>query len=293
MTFTKDSARAGSAPIADQGKNALKVLSNAVLNCFLCLLIVLPAAGIVLPVLSMLVCSFCRFWSSAGIKGITLRWYEEVFQYPMFLDSIVLSLKISLLSVLANNVIGLPFAYALIRFRFPGKNIINETLRLPIVIPGLVFALSLIISFRHLYGSWYLIFIASVVFSLPFYVETVVNALRAFDFVVLENAARTLGAATLKSHWLVLLPMLRVPVIIASATVFTISWSEFSISFLLASANAFPVSGLLYSAYTGTSVQFSSAASIVYVAVLVPFLILLYRYSGNMRTAAKPANRDG
>ncbi|HWQ62343.1 MAG TPA: ABC transporter permease subunit, partial [Negativicutes bacterium] len=242
-------------------------------------LIVLPAAGILLPIMAMFVCSFSERWSSNGISGFTFAWYNEVFDYPGFLDSILLSLKVAFLTALFDNIIGLPLAYALAKYSFPGKSAVTELFRLPIIKPGLVFALALIICFGDLYGSWHLLLIAHVVFSLPFFVEPVLNCLRAFDFVMLENAARTLGATQLKCHYNVLLPLLRVPIIVGSTTVFTISWSEFNVSFLLSSAKAYPISGLLYAAYTGTSIQFSSAASMVFISVLIPFLLAL-NYAG-------------
>lgn len=258
----------------------VEALAAVVTKVTLGVLIIIPAAGILLPIATMLFCSFSQTWSSAGVHGFTLDWYSDVLNYPGFVESMILSLKIACLTVLVCNVIGLSFSYAVVKYRFIGKNLLVELLRLPIIIPGLVFALGLIISFGNLYGTWYLIWIAHVVFSLPFYIEPIINALRAFDFVTLENAAKTLGASRLQSQWLILLPLLRIPVLIGSATVFTISWSEFNITFLLSSANAYPISGLLYSAYTGTSVQFSSAASMVFICVLIPFLLGLNYYSG-------------
>ena len=76
-----------------------------------------------------------------GIKsGFTIRWIVEVLN--LYTDTIYLSLLIAITCLLLTLIIGIPAAYVLARVGGRISRIIEETIVLPIAVPGLAIAIS-------------------------------------------------------------------------------------------------------------------------------------------------------
>ena len=110
-----------------------------------------------------------------GIKsGFTIRWIVEVLN--LYTDTIYLSLLIAITCLLLTLIIGIPAAYVLARVGGRISRIIEETIVLPVAVPGLAIALALIIiygGFRDFRTSWYFILDGQVIYTLPFKVRSV------------------------------------------------------------------------------------------------------------------------
>lgn len=126
-----------------------------------------------------------------------------------------LTLKIAACATLLNLVFGVGIGYAMARWRFPGRNLLDAVLTLPMVMPPTVlgYYLLVLVGTHSPLGSWLLqtfgirlIFtwqaavIAAAVVSFPLVFKA---ARAAFEVVEpqLEDAARTLGI----SEWAVFL----------------------------------------------------------------------------------------
>jgi len=114
-----------------------------------------------------------------GIKsGFTLRWVFEVLD--LYSETIYLSLIIAIACLLVTLIIGIPAAYVLARIGGRVSRIIEETIVLPVAIPGLAIALALIIiygGYRDFRSSWYFILVGHILFTLPFMVRSVLAVL--------------------------------------------------------------------------------------------------------------------
>ncbi len=132
-----------------------------------------------------------------------------------------LSLITSTLATLVSLVLGVPLAWALARFTFPGRSVIRAFVTVPLVLPPVVGGVALFLAFgrRGLIGGpiydatgWSLPFttaavvVAETFVAMPFLVVTVEGALRAAD-IRYEEAAATLGASRLVVLRRVTLPM--------------------------------------------------------------------------------------
>src|SRR5204863_9617143 len=89
----------------------------------------------------------------------------------------------------------------------------------------------------------------------------------------LERAAASLGASAWQRLRHILLPNLRHALVIGSLLVFTISLGEFNASFLLATPENLPLPAALYDSYTNDSFQVSSAATSIFMLVVIPVLL--------------------
>jgi spermidine/putrescine transport system permease protein len=113
--------------------------------------LVWTAAGAVLAFLylPLLVMAFFSFnespYTSLPFTGFTLHWYEKLLQDRQMLQSIVNSIYVALGVVLLSTLFGLPAAIALDRADFPGKALFRRIVLLPIVLPGVITGVSLLL----------------------------------------------------------------------------------------------------------------------------------------------------
>ena len=115
-------------------------------------------------------------------------------------------------------------------------------------------------------------------------VRSVTSTLRSYDHAALERAARSLGAGFWQTCWHVTLPNLRHALVVGSLLVFAVSFGEFNVSFLLNTPlyQGFPAA--LYATYTTNSFQVSSAATTLFLLVIVPVLLVIQAIGGRAST---------
>ena len=157
------------------------------------------------------------------LKSSTLGWegFWHVATQPRVLASFKLSFGASLIAALINVVFGLIFAWVLVRYRFPGKRLIDALIDLPFALPTAVAGITLATLYAK--NGWlgslleplgievaYTrlgILVALVFIGLPFVVRTVQPVLEDLESEV-EEAAACLGANRWQTFWIVVVPYL-------------------------------------------------------------------------------------
>lgn len=219
---------------------------------------------------------------SAGAREtqgpVTLLWYEYV--VSVYGHTILLSLQLALSSIVITIFLGVTGGYALVRYDFPGKRLLEELVVLPLALPGISVAVALIATYGAIRGSSLIILFGHLLYTLPFMLQSVTSTLRSYDFLELERAASSLGAGWIDRLRYILLPNLRHSVVIGSLLVFTISLGEFNASFLLTTPVTLTLPAALYDSYTNDSFQVSSAATSVFMAIVVPVLMSIQLLGG-------------
>jgi len=184
----------------------------------LCLVVLIPLSMIVLKTAQI---GWSRFWAIA-VTERALAAYE-------------LSFGASLCAALINAAFGVLLAWILVRYRFPGRGVIDALVDLPFALPTAVggIALAGVYSTRGWLGAALArvgvqaafsrlgVVIALVFVGLPFVVRTVQPVLEDFD-VEQEEAAATLGATRLQTFRRVVLPA----ILPAAITGFTLSFAR-------------------------------------------------------------------
>ena len=198
----------------------------------------------------------------------------------MYGSTILFTLQVAVVSVILTTLIGVAAAYALVRYSFPGRALIEEVVLLPMSIPGIAVAIALIQAHTTLRPTWYIILAGHLLYTMPFMVRAVTNTLRSFDFLTLEQAAASLGATWGQRMRWVLLPNLKHAILVGSLLVFAISLGEFNASFLLNTPTNQTFPAALYDTYNLDSFQVSSAATTIFMAMLFPALLLLQYMGG-------------
>src|SRR6204780_4046683 len=82
-------------------------------------------------------------------RNLTLNWYRLLLDDGALWDAVVNSLEVALAAVLIAIALGLPAALALDRVNFPGKTIFRRLVLLPLILPGIITGLSLLMLFRQ------------------------------------------------------------------------------------------------------------------------------------------------
>ena len=157
------------------------------------------------------------------LKSSSLGWegFWTVVTHPRVLASFKLSFGASLAAAAINLVFGLLFAWVLVRYRFPGKGVIDALVDLPFALPTAVAGIALATLYAK--NGWigsileplgievaYTpagIFVALVFIGLPFVVRTVQPVLEDLEAEV-EEAAACLGANRWQTFHRVILPYL-------------------------------------------------------------------------------------
>lgn len=205
-------------------------------------------------------------------------WFDYVL--GLYGGAIRFSLLLALLSVVVCTVVSLPAAYALVRSDSRASRALEEITLLPLSVPGIAMSIGLIQAYAIVRGQWWLILCGHVLYTIPFMMRVLTNALRSLDLKKLQSAAQSLGASRWQRFFLVVVPNLRHSIIVGSLLVFAISWGEFNVSFLLNTPLHQTYPAALYATYTANSFAVSSAATTIFLAVIIPVLLALQWIGG-------------
>jgi spermidine/putrescine transport system permease protein len=194
------------------------------------------------PIIVLVLFSFTPDPFGARMTGFTFQWYTELVKDQRLMTATWNSVQVGFLSTIISTVLGTTLALALERYRFRARAGVDALLYLPVVIPEVVMALSLLAFFASSLGLLENLFgvslnnglatvvISHVAFSISFVVIVVRASLKGFD-QRLEEAAQDLGATPWQTFWRVTFPIILPGIIGGALLAFTISLDDFIISF--------------------------------------------------------------
>jgi ABC-type spermidine/putrescine transport system permease subunit II len=173
------------------------------------------------------------------ITGWTLTWYRQAFSDYQVQDAVRTTIKIALQVTVISAVVGTAAAFPLVRSRLPFREGFRIILILPIMIPGILIGVSLLVLFTstfHRTLSPETAVIGQAVYTTPFVILLVAARLQGFDNA-LERAAADLGANAFQRLRRVILPLIFPAILAGALFAFTLSLDEFIITYFLIGAN--------------------------------------------------------
>jgi sulfate transport system permease protein len=190
---------------------------------FLVVMIVVPLAAVVDRGLS------------DGLAGVL-----EDLHAPAAMDALWLTVWTAMLMTGMNTVMGTLTAYVLVRYRFPGRPVVNAAVDLPFAFPTLVTGVMLVVLYgpQQAVGGWLLshgieimfappgIVLALLFVTYPFVVRSVQPVLMELE-TDQEEAAYTLGASPVHTFFHVLLPAILPAVVTGALLCFARALGEF------------------------------------------------------------------
>jgi len=215
--------------------------------------------------------------------GVTTEWYRELIADDDLLGALQTSLIIAALAALLASVFGLLAAYGLSRYAFRGKRATRAAFYLPMLVPGIVTGISLVIWFNRigLRTGFLTILIAHVVHALPFTLTLILTSFAGFDRR-LEEASRDLGANEWRTFRRVTLPLVLPGIVGGALIAFTLSFDEFVLTFFVAGGGVQTLPLVIYS-----RIRYLLSPEINAVATLVVVVSMLLVFAGQALAARR------
>ena len=249
----------------------------------------LSLTGIALiPHLSVFLTSIAERWFMAVLpQETTGRFYTMVFEHPMSLSSIEMSLMLSVLSTTLDIVLGIAIAYLLTRTRIPYKGVLDAMAMLPLALPGLVLAFGYLAGYSGTFldARHYpvpLLVIAYAVRRLPYMVRAAYAGFQQTS-VTLEEAAQNLGASRLRTLFQITFPLILANLVAGGILCFAFAMLEVSDSLILALKDEYyPITKAIYALMgrIADGAYLASAMGVFGMVLLIVSLFLAGRFLG-------------
>jgi spermidine/putrescine transport system permease protein len=185
------------------------------------------------PIVFLVLFSFNANPSGAfPITGMTTRWYEDLFADFELQDAFRTSLEVAIQVTVVSVTVGTAAAFPLVRARMRFRTAARIGVTLPIMLPGLLVGISLLVLLGTVFElrlSSSTAVIGQSIFTTPFVILLVAARLQTLD-PALEWAASDLGAGPAGRFRYVLVPGLAPAVIASALLAFTLSFDEFIIT---------------------------------------------------------------
>jgi len=185
-----------------------------------------------LPIAVLIAFSFNASRLNVVWEGFTTGWYVEMARDAQILRSARNSLVVASLTTLIATPLGTVTAFALARYRFRGKQLLEGLLYIPIILPEIVMGISLL-AFFSLVGirlGIATVVVSHITFCAAFVTVVVRARLHGMD-PVLERAAMDLGANAWRTFWKVTLPLVSPGILAGALIAFTLSLDDVIIAF--------------------------------------------------------------
>jgi spermidine/putrescine transport system permease protein len=218
------------------------------------------------PILLLVLFAFnANKYGTFPFTGWTFSWFGQVFHDYQIRDALTTTLKVAVQVTIISTVVGTAAAFPLVRSTLPFRSGVRIGLTLPIMIPGLLIGVSLLIFLTdvfHMQLSSTTAVIGQAVYCTPFVLLLVASRLQGFDRS-LERAASDLGANTYARMRYVVLPLIAPAIFAGALFAFTLSLDEFIITlFLIGGGNTLPI-------YIYTQVKFGITPEVNALATLL------------------------
>ena len=168
------------------------------------------------------------------LTGFTTGHFDQLWANEVLQGAVANSLMIAVTTSVLSTVLGLFAARASARYAFPGTKGIMGFIMLPLVLPEIIVAVSLLVVLIQLGMSLNLwtVILGHTLICTPFSIAILTSAFHNFDRS-LEEAAQDLGETRFGTFRRVTLPLVAPGVMASLLIAFTISLDEFIIAFFL------------------------------------------------------------
>lgn len=221
---------------------------------------------------------------TTGQRAWTWAWYMKAFSNQTVLEALRVSLWVGFWTTLLATCIGTAAAFAMERYRFFGRTVLDGMIHVPLIMPEIVLGLSMLAWFGllRLTLGVFSIILAHVTFSVSYVIITVRARLAGFD-MSLEEAARDLGASSWQTFRHVTLPLTAPGILSGAVMAFTLSFDDFLITFFTAGVGSDTLPVKLYSMIKfGVSPEINALSTVLIGVTLV--LVLTFSRSAAARS---------
>jgi iron(III) transport system permease protein len=234
---------------------------------------------VVLPFLVLLWSSFQRFYSvpsMQALQNLTLDAYRFIFTYPTLGGAVWNSLLLAFGSATIIMLITAVICWVVVKTKIPGRWLLDNLASLPMVFPGLVLGLAIMIFYLNvdigIYGTIWIMFLAYITRFLPYGLRYNTTSMLQIHKELEESAAMS-GASWSTTFWRVILPLLKPGLLAGWIYIVIVSIRELSASILLYSPGTEVVSITIWELWeNGQYVELSALGVLL---ILVLFVLVM------------------
>ena len=231
----------------------------------------------------LLVWSFNSLWPFPDL--IPTMWnldgYRDVlFGSDDFGETIVTSLQITLTVCVLTVVVATLAARAFVFYDFPGKSLFDFLVYLPCMVPAVTLAIGINIVFisLRLDGTYAGVIIPQMAIAMPYAIKIITDATRLLGGRFEEQAV-VLGSSPFKAYFQVSLYYMLPSIISAMCMVFTVSFNDYFLTFLLGKAQINTFAVVLVPLITGANMSKSAISGLIYIGFAMLFFFVMERIS--------------
>lgn len=243
------------------------------------------ALSIFLPYTILLKAAFSKAWASPlTFSNATLHnWPVAIAGYSATRQAIGNTLALGLLTATAGALFAAVIAYVTNRALLVGSRFLVFLLMAPLVIPGIVLAVGLLLAYSHpplaLYGTIWILFVAYLTREIPVGFSQVDSTIKGIH-EELEEAGRILGSSRLAVLRDITLPLAKGSVVAAWCLMFIGAIRELSASILLFTPRSWVLSVVIMDLRANGAIEVVSVLSILLLALTLGTIFVVQRMAG-------------
>lgn len=261
---------------------------------------VLSFIGVIILMLPILVIVLISFsvdgnWRTQIIPTeYTIQHYIDLFTDNRTWRPIWNSLQMSFVATVGNIIFGVAAAYAMVRLKFKGKQLLDILIMVPWALPGTVVAVNLIAAFSEpsvfsfnqvLIGTFWILPLAYFVRHLPLVFRSTSASLMQMDESV-EEAARSLGASWWYTFRRVVVPMVFSGIIAGTLLALVQGIGEFVASILIYSTSTMPLSVAIFQKMYAFQFGTACAYGVLQIVLIITVLFISQKLTDGKAGAA-------
>jgi molybdate transport system permease protein len=198
--------------------------------------------------------------------------------------AVTLSVKCSIIATILALLIGIPSGYALARYNFKGKEIVDSILNLPILLPPLVLGFGLLLLLGNTPIGNFIsenivdviftqngIILAQFIIATPFIIRTTRAVFEGID-VKYEYIAQSLGLSRFESFLKITLPMAKNGIVAGAILGWARAIGEFGATLMLAGATKMKTETLPIAIFLNVSIgdiELALAIAVIHIAIAI------------------------
>ncbi len=240
---------------------------------------------VVLPFLVLLWSSLQKFYSvpsMAALKNLSLDAYSFILTYPTLFSAVGNSLLLAVGCATVVMLVTSIICWIVVKTKLPGRYLLDSLASLPMVFPGLVLGLALMIFYLNfdigVYGTMWIMFIAYVTRFMPYGLRYNTTSMLQIHKELEESAAMS-GASWGTTFYRVVLPLLKPGLLAGWIYIVIVSIRELSTSILLYSPGTEVVSVLIWELWENGQYVELSALGVMFIIALF-MLVMLAQWVG-------------
>ncbi len=228
-----------------------------------------------LPILALTVLSFNESKSMSVFTGFSLRWYREMFQNKLIINSVINTFAIALTASLGATAIGTAACLGMSGMKKKSQDTIMAFNSIPMLNADIVTGISLMLTFiMFKFPLGYVsVLLAHITFCIPYVVLSVRPRLNK-GTTTLYEAAQDLGASKWYAFSRIVMPELMPGMISGFLLSFTMSVDDFIVTYFTRGAGINTISTLIYSQVkVGIRPTLFALSTVIFAVALVVLLV--------------------